>query len=174
MVTSRKKRSGLILGPRPLRPDAYDETGQITSITDPNPESNDLLIRGQLPEYEYRRLYNHGGIPSQWNDHERSILQRSLDLRQNGVAHITKFAYGYNDGELTQTTDENSQSATYRYNDSFGRLTESDYPDGGQTTRSFNDSVPSVTTAKLIYSGSTECTTVTFDGVNHPIQSQLS
>ena len=65
---------------------------------------------------------------------------------------------------------------TYKYNDSLGRLTETDYPDTGQTTLSYNDSTPSVTTTKLISTSPSVSltTTATMDGLAHVTQTLLS
>ena len=49
-----------------------------------------------------------------------AYLTQITDPTTNGVGHLEKFSYGYNDGELTQSADENSQPTYYRYNDSPG------------------------------------------------------
>lgn len=93
-----------------------------------------------------------------------------------GVAHVEKFTYDLASGEVASAIDENSQTTSYTYSDSFARLTESDYPDGCKTKISYSDAgpSPSVTTSKLL-SGSTYATTVEVtDGLGHPTETELT
>jgi RHS repeat-associated protein len=81
-----------------------------------------------------------------------------------------------NGGVVTKVTDPNGQPTTYTYNDPFWRLTETQYPDGGQTNVSYTDSngAFSVETSRLL-SGSactgTNCHQVTqsLDGLGRVI-----
>jgi hypothetical protein len=104
------------------------------------------------------------------------------------IKHIVSFTYGYNDGELTSALDENrTNTTTYRYNDNFDRITETDYPDSGQTLYSYHDSAPaSVTTCKLINgtagancsptspAAGWETSFAVMDGIGHVVQTQLA
>ena len=108
----------------------------------------------------------------------------------DAMGHISKFSYGYADGQLTSATDPNSQITTYKYNiqpsgcgfqDEFDRLGETDNPDGGITTNCYNDSPynpsapsPSVTITKAITSGLNEVSTTAYDGIGHAIETILS
>ena len=70
----------------------------------------------------------------------------------NPFGYTENFSYDYNSGQLTVSTDENSESTKYLYNDSLARPTQFNYPDGGQSDYVYNDSPPSptVTTCRLI------------------------
>jgi hypothetical protein len=70
------------------------------------------------------------------------------------VSHVEKFTYRYSDGQLASASDQNNPPnyTSYSYADALGRLTETDYPDGGKTTVAYNDtaSPPTVVTKKLL------------------------
>ena len=96
-----------------------------------------------------------GAPPGNTNAYLTSVVYPTT----SGVGHTESFSYGYNDGQLTQSTDENKQETQYEYNDKWSRPTEASYPDGGQTGEAYNDSPystttpsPSVTTTKAITS----------------------
>ena len=156
---------------------AYDETGQTASMTDAN---------GNTTSYSYADSFvstNSTGFTTTAGDPPsgkvtNAYLTKITMPSTNGVAHVEKFAYGYNDGELTESFDQNTPPnvTTYRYNDSLGRLTEADYPDTGKTTLAYNDAAPSptITTTKLITSNLSLSTTATMDGLGHPVQTELT
>ncbi len=93
---------------------AYDDAGQITSITDP---------LGNATSYNYDAA----------TDAYRTRVTRPTTA---GVAHTSTFAYGPNSGFLVSSVDENGQSATYIY-DSMFRPSSVSYPGGGQTTYTY-------------------------------------
>ncbi len=92
------------------------------------------------------------------------------------VSHVEKFTYQYSDGQLASSSDQNSQTTSYYYNDDLGRLTETDFPDSGKTTEAYSDSgtKPSVTTTILLSSSSSLTTKTIMDGVGHTIETQLT
>jgi YD repeat-containing protein len=144
---------------------SYDETGQISSETDP---------KGSRTSYSYADSPSGGNPAGNSNAYLTTVTYPPV----NGVTLHKYFQYAYSDGNLTQSRDDNDVAAGkatgYQYNDSLGRLKETDYPDGGVTQYSYDDSVPSVTTAKF-EGGSTWMSTVdTMDGVGHTIQTQAS
>jgi YD repeat-containing protein len=83
-------------------------------------------------------------------------------------------------GLLKSATDENGQTTSYSYNDPLDRLTEIDYPDGGQTTVNYNDSTFSAsantpnftTTTKMTPNPSIQKETA-FDGLGHTVRTIL-
>jgi RHS repeat-associated protein len=142
----------------------YDKTGQQLTMTDPN---------GNPPtQYSYADRYTSGTPPGNTNAYLTQITRPPT----NGVSHITQFSYGYNDGQLTQITDENGQVSSFQYVDSLGRLTRTDSPDGGQTLLSYNDAYPPrvTTSKKLNASGQFVTSVAVMDGLGHVTQSQLT
>jgi len=162
----------------------YDETGQILSMTDPcgNGSCNDMTGTAHTTTYSYADNYSSGTPPGDTN----ALLTKVTDA----LGHSASYAYGYGDGQLTGSTDPNSQPINYKYNtppsgcsfsDGLDRLSEIDYPDGGKTTYCYNDSAynpstpsPSVTTTKTITSSLNEVSTTAFDGMNHKVKTILS
>lgn len=157
---------------------SYDETGHVTSVTDPN---------GNKTSYSYSDSWlstnsgdyttTAGSPPGNTN----AYLTHVTYPLTGGVSHAETFSYGYNDGQLTQSNDQNLQKTTYSYNDTWSRPTGVSYPDGGQVTEAYNDSPyssttpsPSVTTTKAITSSTNLITLAAADGLNHPVQSQLN
>jgi RHS repeat-associated protein len=143
----------------------YDETGQVLTVKDPNGQST-----GATTQYSYSDNYASGtGAPP---GNTNAYLTRITRPTTNGVAHVQNFQYGYNDGQLRRSTDENGQNTQYLYNDAFARLTETDYPDGGRTTMSYNDAgpAPSVTTSRLITAGQSIMNVTVMDGLGHVTQ----
>jgi len=141
----------------------FDETGQVTKMTDPN---------GNVTQYSYTDNYTSGTPPGNTNAYLTQVIMPVT----NGVSHIGNFSYGYADGQLTQSKDQNSQITRYTYADSLGRLTETDYPDGGQVLVSYNDvpPAPSITTQKLIKSGQYMTAVSVMDGMGHVTDSELT
>jgi RHS repeat-associated protein len=142
---------------------AFDETGQPLSMTDP---------RSNISKYSYADSYTSGTPPGNTNAYVTQITYPPTA----GVAHIENFSYGYADGQLTQSKDQNSQVTAYKYNDSFDRLTETDYPDGGQTNLTYNDvpPTPTITTSKKLNASQTVTSVSIKDGLGHVTQTQLT
>jgi RHS repeat-associated protein len=92
------------------------------------------------------------------------------------VNHIENYCYDYIAGLLKGGTDENSQTTLYTYADSFDRLTEINYPDGGETLVSYNDTPPSpvVVINKEMSSGHFLTTEDVMDGVGLVTDSELT
>lgn len=155
----------------------YDEAGQMLSRTDPcgNASCSDVSGTNHTSTYSYADSYNScsgNAPPSGATD---AYLTQINYPATNGVSHVVNFCYGYDDGQLRGSTDQNNQMTLYKYNDLLGRLTESDYP-VGQTLISYSDAPlsPTVTTEKLISSGVYLTTVDTLDGMGHQIESQLT
>jgi YD repeat-containing protein len=94
------------------------------------------------------------------------------------------FQYNYQLGYLTCATDQNGHTTQYTYGDPLFRVTQINYPDGGQTTISYTDVPPNptITTSKCIATTGAGCgsgaplvTNVSKrDGMEHEIETQLT
>lgn len=147
----------------------YDITGQLYSMTDPN---------GNTTNFSFADSPSTGNSPY---GNSNAYLTQITYPAANGVTHQENFQYNYQLGYLTQTNDENSNVTIYNYNNSaagMNRLSQISYPDGGKTTYTYNDQVfsPSVTTSTLINSLSNvlKSSVTTMDGMDHPVQTQLT
>jgi len=145
----------------------YDETGQPLSVKDG---------RGNTTQVSYTDEFTGGTPPGNTNTYPTTIARPTT----NGVAHAQSFKYDYLSGQLSVATDENNQVSHYYYNDPWNRLTEADFPDGGNTTVSYIDagSKPYSTTSHLLNSTGTQkvskTTKITMDGMGHVIQTELT
>lgn len=163
----------------------YDETGQITNITDPcgYPGANCTDVAGSI----HTTSYSYQDSPSGGNLYGNSnafLTKITYPTTPGNVTLQKSFSYNYPTGELASAIDENGQPTNYTYNDPLLRLTEIQGPpdpnNGNQrptTTYSYNDSAPSptVTTSELINNSGTWKTSVTvMDGMRHAIQTQLT
>ena len=152
----------------------YDQTGQITSKTDPcgNATCSDMTGTTHTTSYGYSDNYSNGcsgtAPPSQTNAYLTNVA--------DALGHITSYCYGYNDGQLRGSTDPNLQTTTYAYSDPFARLTQTNNPDGGQTSIAYNDAGPNptVTTSKLIVSGRSAISVAVMDGLGHGVKTELT
>jgi RHS repeat-associated protein len=169
-----QKTQWLGTGSSPVTKYSYDETGQTLSETDPNINTTSYSFSDSFVSTNSTGFTSTAGAPPSGKVTNAYLTKITYPV-VNEVAHIEKFSYGYNDGELTKATDENSKTTTYKYNDSLDRPTETDYPDNGQTTLAYNDSEfsPSVTTTKLITTSLSESTTAVADGMGHVVQIEL-
>lgn len=152
----------------------YDETGQITSVTDPcgNATCSDVIGSNHTTHYSYADNYSPCGGVAPPSGNTNAYVTNITDP----LGHQQNFCYGYDDGQLRSSEDPNSQVTGYKYDDPLHRLTETDYPDGGQTILSYNDnpSSRSITTQKLISSGQYLTSISTLDGVGHVTGTQLT
>lgn len=122
---------------------AFDETGQVTSSTDPN---------GKITQYYYADSYTilSGGVNASYTPggNTNAFLTKIIDP----LTHSQNFKYDFNTGQLTVVKDQNALSTTYLYNDPLARPTLTIRPDGGQTTVAYNDTAHTDTTSKAINS----------------------
>lgn len=136
----------------------YDETGQVTSRTDPcgNGTCNDMNGTTHVTNYSYADSYTvlSGGqnVPCTSGCPSSGTTNAFLTKITDPLGHTGNFMYDYNNSQLTKSTDANSQSTTYIYNDPFARATQVNDRDGGQTQATYTDvqPSPSVTTCQLI------------------------
>jgi len=90
----------------------------------------------------------------------------------NGIPHITQYLdYDYRVGKPKTVIDENNQATTYAY-DSFGRLYQTNHPDGGQNLVFYTDSaVPRYEQNRIKESATSYIDKYQYyDGFNRPIQ----
>jgi RHS repeat-associated protein len=142
----------------------FDDTGQVVSITDP--ANNTTTV-------SYSDNYTVGTPPGPTNAYLTGVTFPTV----NNVSHTESFAYGYEDGHLMSSTDENGQPTSYQYNDPFDRLTKVIYPPGGGThTYAYQDYSPLTLseTQTLDSAGDTLTKQTIFDNIGHPIESLLT
>ena len=177
----------------------YDETGQPLSMTEPcgNAACSDMSGTNHTTTYSYVDSPS-GANPA--GNSNAYLTHISYPTTSNGAAHQEARSYNYVAGDLITVTDENNNTTTYKYNtppagcgfaDGLGRLSEVDYPDGGQKTYCYQDgphspgvSVPNLTTSELIcttqtpYSGcasnQVKTSTAYYDGIGQTIQTALA
>jgi RHS repeat-associated protein len=165
---------------------SYYDNGNLKSMTDPcgNATCTDVSGSSHTTTYSYTDGFASGtGTPPG----ATNAYLTTVTYPNTGTAHSRTFTWGYTDGQLRSSTDENSQPTHYQYgtlpsgcsyHDYLDRLTEIDYPDGGQTTYCYNDAVPSISKTIVIDNSitppySTNTTTI-LDGLGHVKQMQLT
>jgi RHS repeat-associated protein len=156
---------------------SYDETGQVLTMIDPcgNATCTDMTGTNHTTQYFYNDSYtilsNGQNVAYTPSGNTNAYLTKIIDP----LGHTENFTYDFNNGQLTVSKDQNSQSTTYIYNDSFARPTQTNSPDGGQATVSYSDNPPSpsVTTSRKINSAQTLTTVAITDGLGHVVQTKL-
>jgi RHS repeat-associated protein len=147
---------------------SYDETGQVLTVTD---------ARSDVTQYSYTDNFTEGTAPGVTN----AYLTKVTDA----LNHTEQFQYGYDDGQLRTSTDENGNQSCYVYNDSLRRLRETDHYAGSaqcsgtllaQTKLDYSDSAPSpsVKTTEAITATTSRTSVATMDGVGHVVKTQLT
>ena len=93
----------------------------------------------------------------------------------NALSQSTSFNYDFNTGLKISTTDPNSQTTSYTY-DLMERLTQINYPDGGQTSFAYTDTpdASSVQVTQKIISGSNLVATAKVDGLGRTTLEELN
>jgi RHS repeat-associated protein len=162
---------------------AYDETGQVVSMTDPDTNITNYYYTDSYLSTNTGSYTTTAGSPP-----SGELTNAYLTKIKNAINFAETFTYGYNDGELTSATDENGQTIEYRYNDNLDRLTETDNPsaDGGQTLYAYSDASPLATTTCQLINGTAgapciatspaigwKTSIATMDGMGHLLQAEL-
>ena len=161
----------------------YDETGQLLTTEDPcgNATCSDMTGSNHTTQYSYADSYTvlSGGqnVAYTPTSNTNAYLTKTTDA----LGHTENFTYDFNNGQLTILKDQNSQTTTHLYNDSFARPTQTTFPDGGKSTTSYNDSPynpstpsPSATTSQAVTSSTNLTSLVAFDGLGHTVRSTLT
>src|SRR6266567_3429042 len=166
-------------GSSPTTSYLYFDTGQVLSTTDAcgNATCSNMTGSSHTTTYSYADVYSSCSGAAPPSGATNAYLTKITDM----LGHTQNFCYGYDDGQLRGSTDQNSQTTTYKYNDSLARLTETDFPDGGKTTIAYNDAPfnastpsPSVTTTRAMNSTTNVTSLVAFDGLGHTVRSVLT
>jgi RHS repeat-associated protein len=159
----------------------YFDTGQLQSTTDPcgNTTCSDMPSGASFTTtYSYNDSYSSGTPPGQTNAY--------LTHMTNPLGQSETFSYDYNKGLLTSHKDQNDINAgragtTYSYGDPLARLTQVNYPDGGQTAYAYNDSTysssantPNITATTLVNASTNQIVTKAMDGVGHTVRTILA
>lgn len=147
---------------------SYYDTGQIYQMTDAN---------NHITAFSYTDSYSSCGGNAPPSGATNAYLTQVTYPPTNGVAHVESYCYDYSKGVLQGSTDGNGQTSSYTYSDSLDRLTQANYPDGGQTLVSYSDAgpTPSVTTEKKLDTSGRFVTTVNFtSGLGLPIETELT
>jgi RHS repeat-associated protein len=170
----------------PITSYGYDDTGQLVSVTDPcgNTACADMNGSNHTTTYSYTDSYSSSyGTPTGANTN--TYVTTVTGPATNGVAHIDRYQYGFNNGKMTLHTDQNSNVTTYCYLtsgcsgslDPWARLREvSNPPGGGSTVIQYSDSGPNPTTTTSVAMSSTETKTnqSIFDAYGHLLHAKLT
>jgi len=157
----------------------YDETGQIMSSTDPCGNTNCTDVTGANHTTTY--CYTDSCAVVSQSGGTNAYVTKITRPTVNGVTASTYYSHNLADGKLISSTDENLKATSYHYNtqpsqcsqpNTFDRLSEIDYPDGGKTEYCYNDSIPSVTTSELLIGSTWKTSVSTMDGIGHVIHSR--
>ncbi len=162
-------------GVSPTTTYTYYDTGQVASSTDAcgNAPCPDMAGSSHTTTYSYADNSSSCGGAAPASGSTNAYLTKIKDP----LGHVRAYCYGYDDGQLRGSTDENSQTTLYKYNDPLRRLTETDYPDGGQTTVSYSDAPPSpsvTTSRKINTAGQYLTSTSIMDGLGRTTQTALT
>ena len=146
---------------------AYDQTGQVVSMTDPcgNTPCSDMPGGAtHTANYTY----------SNYNSYLSSITYPPT----NGVTHSVSFTYNLADGQLASSTDQNNRTTNYYYGQNgelLDRLTSISYPDGGLTTYSYASTCGQPTSTSLaLGGGASYAETTNLDGVCDATQTAIT
>jgi RHS repeat-associated protein len=125
----------------------YDDLGNLTKVTDPN---------NNPTSYVYASTFGYAYPTTVTNA-----------LNQSNTSNYNSYT-----GRLISSTDPNNQQTTYTY-DSMLRLSQVNYPDGGQTAWTFTGAT-SITTTTKMNSSQNILTTALLDGLGRYKENQLN
>lgn len=153
----------------------FDETGQVLTFVDPcgNVTCTDMTGTNHTTSYSHTDSFASGtGTPAG----NTNAFVTQVTHPNTGAAHVDKFTYGYSDGQVRTSIDQNNQTTTYQYADSLARSTKVIFPDTGNVTYSYNDAppTPSVTAVRTITATQSQTTTNAMDGLGQIVQTQGS
>ena len=131
----------------------YDETGNPVTQTDPLNHTTTI---------DYSSAF-HYAYPTKVTNH---------------LGHEVETNYNFYTGVLTSTIDANDQTMTFSY-DTYNRLVEEEYPDGGWKTYTYNDTYFTgafrtyLETEQSIDATNSAVSTQYFDGIGRPIRAEV-
>jgi RHS repeat-associated protein len=107
----------------------YDETGQISSETDPcgNVTCSGMVGSNHTTSYLYTDRPTNGNAGGNSNAYITQIIEPNT-----GVAHAELYWYNYPSGQLSESQDQNQLLTYYSYNDPLNRLKLVDNAPGSQ------------------------------------------
>jgi len=157
----------------PVTTYAFDETGQVVSMTDPIGNASGDAAH-HTTTYSYADNFTDNG-PIGSDAYLTEIdYPSTTNISGAVINHSVKFSYAYADGQLASSTDENGNATSYAYNDSLRRLTSTILPDGGETDLAYDDSSANVTTTTKINANASATTLAQMDGMGHVVRTQLT
>ncbi len=138
----------------------YDDLGNLRSTTDPS---------GHTTMFSYADSWGNAScLPTGGN---AAAYRTSVT---NALGQITRAAYNSCTGTVASTTDANNQTTTFSY-DLMNRLTQTNFPDGGQLSTSYNDIPPVSLTTTTKLNPTTNLVSVSIlDGLGRLKQTQLT
>lgn len=165
----------------------YDESGSPSGARGNQTSVTRVLSGGNVVS---RTVYNSQGMPIQTYDpkgHETTIsYQCSGAFPENVVTpygstttlvETTTYGYDCQTGLVTSKKDPNLKTTNYIHSDSMNRLTEVQYPGGGDIQLNYNgDPTPPLVT-KTVATGETAGPVVTltrYDLLGRPVQTQIN
>jgi len=114
--------NGTCAGGNPTTTYSYYDTGQIYQMTDP---------KGNVTAFSYTDSYSSCGGNAPPSGATNAYLTQVTYPKTGTINHIESDCYDYTAGLLRGSTDENGQTSSFTYADSLDRLTQANYPDGG-------------------------------------------
>jgi RHS repeat-associated protein len=139
----------------------YDDAGNLLKTIDP---------AGHTSSFGFGDSWNNSNCPPSGGNSAAYRTSATNALNQTATSKFNSCS-----GTIASTTDPNSQTLTYTY-DLMGRLTQTNFPDGGQTNRAFNESsMPlNVSGTNKITSATSGTGTLIVDGLGRTLQPQLN
>ena len=180
-------------GTGPTTTFTYDETGQVSSITDPcgNTACSDMPPTG-MAGATHTTTYSYTDSPAGANDpygQSNAYVTTITRPSTNGVGHTESYQYNYASGQISQSRDDNSKPTTYSYADPLLRLKDVYGPPSSQnssaqphTNYNYSDNIyipgqgsTLVNNSTVTMTGPSGIATVSvMDGLGNTIQSQLT
>jgi len=176
---------------------AYDETAVTPTTGTPqhvsvsgsrgNPTTITYLVQGSTTVHRTKTYFDTGTVNTE-TDFAGNFTTYAYGTSSCGnsfptqvtlpLNHIKSATWDCNGGVLTSATDENSKTTSYIYGDpSFWRLTQVNYPDGGQITATYNQGTTSpwnIVQNKKITSSLTLSQKTVYDSLGRVSQQQLT
>jgi RHS repeat-associated protein len=136
----------------------YNSLGNVVSVTDPG---------GNTSSFSYADNYTDGLNRSTY----AYLTSTSKPAPFSSQTMSTK--YYYSTGQRASVTGENSRVTSFIHADVLNRLTQTNYPDGGQTMISYDDTNRIVTTTQKQTSTANISMAEVYNGLGQLIQKQL-
>jgi len=136
----------------------YDSLGNLRSVTDPGGHTTSFSYADNYSDAVNRNTYAY-------------LTQTTKPAPFN--SQTTGSSYYYFTGQPASGTDENSRVTTFTYADALNRLTQTNYPDGGQISISYNDPARTITTTQKRTATDNIVTAKVYNPLGQMVQSQM-